>query len=61
MARESVLFMAFRLLREWAPTAMMGDPKQLPAFVLSTLAAAAGLYLSLFERLYKVSDTSCAR
>ena len=46
--------MAMRLVRPGGSVALVGDPKQLPATVLSQAASARHLAQSLFERLQRV-------
>ena len=53
-ALEPAALVAMRLVRPGGSVALVGDPKQLPATVLSQAASARHLAQSLFERLQRV-------
>ena len=53
-ALEPAALVAMRLVRPGGSVALVGDPKQLPAIVLSQAASAHHLAQSLFERLQRV-------
>lgn len=53
-ALEPAALVAMRLVRPGGSVALVGDPKQLPATVLSQAASASHLAQSLFERLQRV-------
>ena len=53
-ALEPAALVAMRLVRPGGSVALVGDPKQLPATVLSQAASSRHLAQSLFERLQRV-------
>ena len=55
-ALEPAALVAMRLVRPGGSVTLVGDPKQLPATVLSQAASARHLAQSLFERLQRVSS-----
>ena len=52
--------MALQLLAPGGRATLVGDPRQLPATLLSRAAAAANLAQSLFERLQRVRGVAAA-
>ena len=53
-ALEPAALVALQLLAPGGRVALVGDPRQLPATLLSRAAEAANLAQSLFERLQRV-------
>ena len=59
-ALEPAALVAMRLVRPGGSVVLVGDPKQLPATVLSQAASARHLNQSLFERLERASPAEAA-